>query len=71
MLEAGVELAGVNLMTMNFGPLGSGQAMLTAGIGAAEATHRVLAALYEKAGKPLEPAALWQQDRPDPHDRNE
>ena len=61
MLEAGVELAGVNLMTMNFGPLESGQTMLAAGIGAAEGTHRVLAALYEKAGKPLEPAALWHK----------
>ena len=61
MLEAGVELAGVNIMTMNFGPLVAGQTMLTAAISAAEGTSRALAALYEKAGTPLEPAALWKK----------
>ena len=61
MLDAGVELAGVNIMTMNFGPLAPGQTMLAAGISAAEATHRTLAALYEKAGQPLEDAVLWNR----------
>jgi chitinase len=61
MLEAGVELAGVNIMTMNFGPLVTGQTMLTAAINAAEGTHRALAAFYEKAGNPLEAAVLWKK----------
>jgi chitinase len=61
MLEAGVELAGVNIMIMNFGPVAPGQTMLAAGISAAEATHRTLAALFEKAGQPLDAAALWNR----------
>ncbi|MET1087457.1 MAG: chitinase [Arthrobacter sp.] len=61
MLEAGVELAGVNIMIMNFGPLAPGQTMLAAGISAAEATHRKLTALFEKVGQPLDAAALWNR----------
>lgn len=61
MLEAGVELAGVNIMTMNYGPLKQGQSMLAASVSAAEGTHRTLKALYEQAGKPLDDAALWNR----------
>jgi chitinase len=61
MLEAGVELAGVNIMTMNFGPLAPGQTMLQAAIGAAEGTHRRLAVLYEETGKPLDAATVWNK----------
>ena len=61
MLDAGVELAGVNIMVMNFGPLAPGQTMLDAATSAAEATHQRLDALYRNAGKPLEAAALWNR----------
>ncbi|MBT2549588.1 chitinase [Arthrobacter sp. ISL-65] len=61
MLGAGVELAGVNIMTMNFEPLNSGQSMLDVSISAAEATHRQMTALYARAGRHLEPALLWKK----------
>lgn len=61
MLEAGVDLAGVNIMTMNFGPLEPGQTMLDAATSAADGTHRTLATLYESAGQPLDPAAVWKK----------
>ncbi|MFC9350498.1 chitinase [Arthrobacter sp. NPDC057013] len=61
MLGAGVELAGVNIMTMNFEPLRSGQTMLDVSISAAEATHRQMAALYGRAGRQLDPALLWKK----------
>jgi chitinase len=61
MIAARVELAGVNLMTMNFGPLTHGQSMLDASISAAEGSHRTLAGVYERAGKPLEAEALWRK----------
>ncbi|WP_458782010.1 chitinase [Arthrobacter sp. D3-16] len=61
MLRAGVELAGVNIMTMNFGPLRQGQTMLAASVSAAEGTHGTLKRLYEQAGKPLDDAALWNR----------
>jgi chitinase len=61
MLEAGVELAGVNIMTMNFEPLKAGQSMLETSISAANAAHRQLGALYERAGQHADPARLWQK----------
>lgn len=61
MIKAGVELAGVNLMTMNFGPLPQGQSMLDASIRAAEGSHSTLAGIYESAGQTLESAALWKK----------
>lgn len=60
MLDAGVELAGINIMVMDFEPLAPGQTMLAAAKSAAEATHKTLSALYKKAGKPLDDAAAWQ-----------
>jgi chitinase len=61
MLESGVDLAGVNIMTMNFGPLAPGETMLDAAVAAAEATHRTLAGMYATAGKPVGAAALWNR----------
>ncbi len=59
MLDAGVELAGVNIMTMNFGPLAPGQTMLAAAMSAADGTHRTLAGLYGKTSQAPDAAALW------------
>lgn len=51
LLEAGVELAGVNLMTMNYGALRpEGESMLDASLRAAEAAHAQLSGLYSRAG---------------------
>jgi chitinase len=61
MLAAGVELAGVNIMTMNFGPLAPGQTMLAAAIGAAEGTHRALTIMYGESGHAMDAAALWNK----------
>jgi len=60
MLDAGVELAGVNIMVMDFEPLAPGRTMLAAAQSAAEATHQRLGELYTRAGKPLDDAAVWQ-----------
>jgi chitinase len=62
MLEAGVDLAGVNIMTMDYG--GSrfeGQSMLEASIAAAESTHRQLGILYEQSGQSLGDRTLWKK----------
>ncbi len=61
-LEAGVDLAGVNVMTMDYG--GSrpeGTSMLTASQNAADATHRQLQVLYERAGIEIGPQAAWRK----------
>ncbi|MDI2098169.1 chitinase [Ruicaihuangia caeni] len=59
-LEAGVDLAGVNVMTMNFGASrDKGETLGEASIRAAEAAHRQLSALYTRAGTPLSDAAVW------------
>jgi chitinase len=61
MLKAGVELAGINIMTMNFGPLHGNQTMLDASIRAAEGTHLMLKELYQRSGKPLDDSAVWHK----------
>lgn len=61
MLDAGVDLAGVNIMVMDFEPLDPGKTMLNAATMAAESTHQTLTALYERAGKPLDTAAVWRR----------
>ncbi|GAC1449121.1 MAG: hypothetical protein PVSMB10_00480 [Pseudarthrobacter sp.] len=61
MLEAGVELSGTNIMTMNFGQLAPGVSMHDAAVSAAEATDRALAALYAKANRPIGDAELWNR----------
>src|SRR5690606_17121222 len=59
-LSAGVDLAGVNVMTMNFGASrDKGESLADASIRAAEAAHRQLSALYARAGTPLSDAAVW------------
>jgi chitinase len=61
-LEAGVDLAGVNVMTMDYG--GSrpeGTSMLTASQNAADATHRQLQVLYQRAGIEIGPQAAWRK----------
>lgn len=61
MLEAGVDLAGVNIMTMNFDTLPPGRTMLTESISAAEGTRRKLGTLYEAKGQHLTDAELWNK----------
>ncbi|TQJ61176.1 chitinase [Arthrobacter sp. SLBN-83] len=60
MLTAGVDLAGVNIMTMNFGQLRNGESILTASELAAEATYRDLEELYSNAGMPKEAGKMWR-----------
>lgn len=60
MLEAGVDLAGVNVMTMNYGSSrAAGDSMAQASIKALEQTHRQLGTLYSRVGIDLSPATLW------------
>ncbi|MEI4272991.1 chitinase [Klenkia sp. LSe6-5] len=59
-LDGGVELTGVNVMTMDYGgskPAGTG--MLAAAEDALTATAGQLADLHERRGEPLGDAALW------------
>ena len=57
-LAAGVDLAGVNAMTMNFGAEG---AMSDLARRALESLHRQLGALYAQADPRPGPAALWRK----------
>lgn len=59
MLNAGVEVSGINIMTMNFGPLPAGSSMLDASVAAAEATQRTLAGLFGEAGMPSGEGDVW------------
>ncbi|WP_382308506.1 chitinase [Herbiconiux sp. UC225_62] len=61
MLDAGVDLAGVNVMTMNYGTSRGTDSMADASIDALEATHRQLDALYRKADIQLSDATLWSK----------
>jgi chitinase len=61
MLAAGVDVAGINIMTMNFGPLENGVSMLAASRQAAEATHQTLQQLYSQAGMPADSAQTWRR----------
>jgi chitinase len=62
MLEAGVDVAGVNAMTMNFGSsLDKGESLADAAERALEATHRQLGVLYELADVPLSDATVWSK----------
>ncbi len=61
-LDAGVDIAGVNVMTMNFGgSRDEDETMGEASIRALESTHRQLAALYADAGTPLGDLSLWRK----------
>ena len=62
LLDAGVDLAGVNAMTMDYGDSkDSKQSMLEAATEALESTHRQLGILYEKADIDLTDATLWSK----------
>lgn len=59
-LEAGVDLAGVNIMTMDYGTgKAEGQSMIDATTSAITETHRQLGVLYTLAGIELSSATLW------------
>jgi chitinase len=59
-LDAGVDLAGVNAMTMDYGASRvEGQTMLEASKASLEQTHRQLGILYEKADIDLTSETLW------------
>ncbi|MDQ4138783.1 MAG: chitinase [Actinomycetota bacterium] len=62
MLDAGVDLAGVNIMTMNFGDSREKrETMGEAAIRSLQATHRQLTALYQLAEQELSAATLWRK----------
>ncbi|TXK17063.1 chitinase [Homoserinibacter sp. GY 40078] len=61
-LAAGVDLAGVNAMTMNFGESrSSSESMSDASIRALQSTHDQLAGLYRSAGIQLGDRSLWRK----------
>lgn len=60
LLKHGVDLAGVNVMTMDYGSsLAPGQSMLAASESALVHTERQLSILYQQAGLELSGASLW------------
>ncbi|GAA1214153.1 chitinase [Rhodoglobus aureus] len=60
MLDAGVDIAGVNIMTMNFGQsLAEGETSGAASIRSLQETHRQLGILYDNAGIELTDATIW------------
>lgn len=60
LLEGGVDLSGVNIMTMNFGDtLQDGQTSYDGAKSALTQTHRQLGVLYQRAGMYLNDATLW------------
>lgn len=62
MLDAGVDLAGVNVMTMDFGgSRAEGQSMIDATTDSLESTHDQLQALYSASGHPIGPATVWKR----------
>jgi chitinase len=62
MLDAGVDIAGVNAMTMNFGrSRDTGESMADASERALESTHRQLKVLYQLADVPLSDATVWSK----------
>lgn len=62
MLAKGVDIAGVNVMTMDYGAsLTSGQTMLAGSESALMQTQRQLGVLYQRAGTHLNDATLWRK----------
>lgn len=60
LLSHGVDLAGINIMTMDYGSsLTDGQTMLTGSESALAQTQRQLGILYQQAGIPLNDSSLW------------
>ncbi|KQS08242.1 glycosyl hydrolase family 18 [Curtobacterium sp. Leaf183] len=61
-LKAGVDLAGVNAMTMDYGDAkGASQSMYGASVQALQQVHRQLGVLYTRAGTPLSDGTLWHK----------
>jgi chitinase len=61
LLAKHVDLAGVNIMTMDYGSSRAGQSMLQASESALAQTHRQLGVLYQRAGIQLSSATLWSK----------
>jgi len=62
MLDATVDLAGVNLMTMDYGSSKDpDETMADASVRAATTAHRQIGALYSRAGTELTDATLWSK----------
>ncbi|PJJ62420.1 chitinase [Compostimonas suwonensis] len=61
MLTAGVDLAGVNVMTMDYGSSLDGKTMAQGSIDALNATHRQLAKLYSNADISLSDQTIWSK----------
>ncbi|MPY94774.1 MAG: glycosyl hydrolase family 18 [Acidimicrobiia bacterium] len=62
MLAAGVDLAGVNVMTMNYaGSRPAGTTMFDATVEALESTWRQLSSAYRRAGVPLADGYVWRK----------
>lgn len=58
---AGVDLAGVNLMTMNYGPDEVGDdSMADASTRALRAAHEQLLTIYDETGEAVGPATMWR-----------
>ncbi|MEK7570094.1 MAG: chitinase [Patescibacteria group bacterium] len=60
-LNAKVDLAGVNVMTMNYGESLQGMSMVEGSVQALTNTHRQLKILYERTGVSLSNATLWSK----------
>lgn len=62
MLAAGVDIAGVNIMTMDFGSSrAKGQSMLNASTSALTNAQRQLGVLYQRSGTTLSQGTLWSK----------
>lgn len=61
LLAKGVDLAGVNVMTMDYGQSRQDMPMLEASKKALTSTHRQLRALYQRAGITLNNATVWSK----------
>lgn len=62
MLDAGIELTGVNVMAMNYGASRDDDlSMGDAALSALEGTQRQLGVLYSRHGTPLTDATLWNK----------
>ncbi|MBP1137100.1 chitinase [Arthrobacter sp. PvP023] len=62
MLDGGVQLAGINIMTMNYGASrSSSQGMLEAALSAARASHDQLSIVYQRAGINLSGEQVWKK----------
>lgn len=61
MLEYKVDIAGVNVMTMDYGASREGQSMIDASRSALAQTQRQLGVLYKQAGTSLNSHSLWRK----------